>query len=57
MKPLRGIKSVLEFWLSIVEPLRGFREQWAFNEQVKNDNRIEPVLLALRDGLMLIRKK
>lgn len=29
----------------------------AFNEHIKNDNRIESVLLTLRDGLMLIRKK
>jgi predicted O-methyltransferase YrrM len=29
----------------------------AFNEHIKNDNRTESVLLTLRDGLMLIRKK
>ena len=28
-----------------------------FNDHIKNDNRIESVLLTLRDGLMLIRKK
>ena len=28
----------------------------AFNEHVKNDNRVEQVLLTLRDGLLLIRK-
>ncbi len=29
----------------------------AFNELVKNDNRVEKVILPLRDGLTLIRKK
>jgi predicted O-methyltransferase YrrM len=29
----------------------------AFNEHIKNDERIEAVLLTIRDGLMLIRKK
>lgn len=29
----------------------------AFNDHIKNDNRIESVLLTVRDGLMLIRKK
>ncbi|MES2850829.1 MAG: O-methyltransferase [Bacteroidota bacterium] len=29
----------------------------AFNEHVKNDNRVEQVMLTVRDGLMLIRKK
>ncbi len=29
----------------------------AFNEHVKNDSRVEQVLLTVRDGLMLIRKK
>jgi len=29
----------------------------AFNEKVKNDSRVEQVLLSIRDGLMLIRKK
>ena len=28
----------------------------AFNEQVKNDKRVEQVILSIRDGLMLIRK-
>jgi predicted O-methyltransferase YrrM len=27
-----------------------------FNEYVKNDNRVEQVMLTVRDGLMLIRK-
>lgn len=29
----------------------------SFNDYVRNDNRIETVLLTIRDGLMLIRKK
>lgn len=29
----------------------------AFNEHVKNDNRVEQVLLTVRDGLLLIQKK
>lgn len=29
----------------------------AFNEHVRNDSRVESVLLTIRDGLMLIRKK
>ncbi|MBX3238510.1 MAG: O-methyltransferase [Chitinophagaceae bacterium] len=29
----------------------------AFNEHIKDDNRVESVLLTVRDGLMLIRKK
>jgi predicted O-methyltransferase YrrM len=29
----------------------------AFNEHIKEDGRIESVLLTVRDGLMLIRKK
>jgi predicted O-methyltransferase YrrM len=29
----------------------------AFNEHVKNDGRVEQVLITIRDGLMLIRKK
>ncbi len=29
----------------------------AFNELVLNDNRVEQVMLTIRDGLMLIRKK
>ncbi len=29
----------------------------AFNEHVKQDNRVEQVMLTVRDGLMLIRKK
>ena len=29
----------------------------AFNEHVQNDNRVEQVLITIRDGLMLIRKK
>ena len=29
----------------------------AFNEYIKNDNRVESVMLTVRDGLMLIRKK
>ncbi len=29
----------------------------AFNDHIKKDNRIESVLLTIRDGLMLIRKK
>lgn len=29
----------------------------AFNEYIKNDNRVETVMLTVRDGLMLIRKK
>ncbi len=28
-----------------------------FNEHIKNDNRVEHVLVTIRDGLMLIRKK
>lgn len=30
---------------------------YAFNEHVKNDNRVEQVLVTVRDGLLLIRKK
>ena len=33
---------------------KGIRE---FNSAIKNDNRVEKVILPLRDGLMLIRKK
>lgn len=42
------------------------RERWkdadtrmlhAFNQKIKADNRVEPLILPLRDGLMLIRKK
>jgi predicted O-methyltransferase YrrM len=29
----------------------------AFNEHVKNDDRVEQVLITIRDGMMLIRKK
>jgi len=29
----------------------------AFNEHVNNDDRVEQVLITIRDGLMLIRKK
>jgi caffeoyl-CoA O-methyltransferase len=29
----------------------------AFNEKVRNDNRVEHILLPIRDGLMLVRKK
>jgi predicted O-methyltransferase YrrM len=29
----------------------------AFNEQIANDNRVEQVLLTIRDGLLLIKKK
>jgi predicted O-methyltransferase YrrM len=29
----------------------------AFNEFVKNDNRVEKLMLPVRDGLMLVRKK
>jgi predicted O-methyltransferase YrrM len=29
----------------------------AFNEHIKNDDRVEQVMLSVRDGLMLIRKK
>ncbi len=29
----------------------------AFNERIKNDKRVEQVLLTVRDGLLLIRKK
>jgi predicted O-methyltransferase YrrM len=29
----------------------------AFNEHVKNDERVDQVLITIRDGLMLIRKK
>ncbi len=37
------------------EPMtKGIRE---FNSGIKNDNRVEKVILPLRDGLMLIRKK
>jgi predicted O-methyltransferase YrrM len=41
------------------EEIRGknARAIHAFNEHIKNDNRIESVLLTVRDGLMLIRKK
>ena len=28
-----------------------------FNEMIRNDNRVEKILLAVRDGLMIIRKK
>lgn len=32
------------------------RAMHAFNEKVKNDNRVEQVLLPLRDGIMIMRK-
>jgi len=28
-----------------------------FNEKVQQDNRVENVLISIRDGIMLIRKK
>jgi len=28
-----------------------------FNEKVRNDQRVEKIILPLRDGLMIIRKK
>ena len=41
------------------EPVKGKNAKAIseFNEYVKNDNRVEHVLLPIRDGLMLIRKK
>ncbi|MBL7699538.1 MAG: O-methyltransferase [Chitinophagaceae bacterium] len=41
------------------EPLKGKNAKAIsrFNEYVKNDDRVEHVLLPIRDGLMLIRKK
>lgn len=41
------------------EPVKGKNAKAIsnFNEHVKNDERVEQVLLPLRDGLMLIRKK
>ena len=29
----------------------------AFNEHVKNDNRVQQAMLTIRDGLLLIQKK
>ena len=28
-----------------------------FNEKVRNDHRVEKIVLPLRDGLMIVRKK
>ena len=41
------------------EPLTGKNAKaiHAFNEHVKNDDRVEQVLVTIRDGMMLIRKK
>lgn len=43
----------------LTEPVTGrnARAIQAFNEFVKNDHRVQHVLLTVRDGLMLIRKK
>jgi caffeoyl-CoA O-methyltransferase len=43
----------------LAEPLKGKNAKAiaAFNEQVRNDPRVETVLLTVRDGLMVIRKK
>lgn len=41
------------------EPTRGknARAMQAFNEHVKNDDRVQQVMLTIRDGLLLIQKK
>ena len=41
------------------EPLTGKNAKaiHAFNEHVKNDDRVEQVLITIRDGMMLMRKK
>jgi len=41
------------------EPIKGKNAKAIneFNEFVKNDNRVEHVLVPIRDGLMMIRKK
>jgi predicted O-methyltransferase YrrM len=43
----------------LAEPLKGKNAIAiaAFNEHIRNDDRIENVLLTIRDGLMMIRKK
>ncbi|HVZ25242.1 MAG TPA: O-methyltransferase [Sediminibacterium sp.] len=43
----------------LAEPITGKNAQaiQAFNEHVKNDTRTEQVLLTIRDGLLLIKKK
>jgi predicted O-methyltransferase YrrM len=41
----------------MLHPDKETRGVMAFNEKVKNDSRTEQVLLSIRDGLMLIRKK
>lgn len=43
----------------LTEPRQGknAKAMHAFNEHIKNDSRVETVLLTVRDGLLLIRKK
>ena len=43
----------------LVDPLKGKNAKAisAFNEHVRNDPRVEQVMLTVRDGLMIIRKK
>jgi caffeoyl-CoA O-methyltransferase len=43
----------------LAEPVKGKNALaiHAFNEHIKNDGRVEQVLITIRDGLMLIRKK
>lgn len=45
-----------EVVLGISEQSKNAKAIHAFNEKVKNDNRVEQVLLPVRDGIMLIRK-
>jgi predicted O-methyltransferase YrrM len=53
------IDNVLFHGQVLEEPVRGKNAKaiQAFNEHIRNDTRIESVLLTIRDGIMLVRKK
>lgn len=42
--------------LPVNEQGKNGKAMYAFNEKIKNDNRVEQVLLPVRDGLMIMRK-